>query len=212
MVRRMVIIALIALVQVALLLSSMSGAQAARSHGLATDFYPSGSHVIYFPAVSNAGMDCRWGFFCEGGVPVFHLCPQDQLHCLGGWAQYAGYHRNHLRLQFVLYASSYESGADSAGKPWSRVAYEDFLLANRINGYHPLQRRKPALSGAGVRGSMAAFQPNGSIDLVVMAAWTGTLEVEGLTVFTHRSSAMRRAALRDLRRQVGMTVRQAIDR
>jgi hypothetical protein len=201
-------IVLIALAQVALLVSSLSGTWAAQTVGLTADLYPAGSHIASFPAVSNADMDCNWGFFCEGGVPVFHLSPQDVLHRVGGWSQYAGYRHNGLVLRFAVYASTYASGTDAAGRAWSHAAFDDFVLADRINGYRMLPRETPAIQVSGQSGAMAALQRNGPIDLIVMAAWTGAAEVEGLALFPHRSPAMRRAAVRDLRRQVEMAERQ----
>src|SRR5436305_6416330 len=41
--------------------------------------YPPGAHVGYHPVLTNAEMDCMWGFICEGGGPPnFHFATQDR--------------------------------------------------------------------------------------------------------------------------------------
>jgi len=164
--------------------------------------YPPGTLISYFPAVRNVTMDCQWGFFCEGNVPLFHLHPQDQLHRISGWAQYAVWRHDHKRLQFVVYASEYADQIDLEGHPASEAAFSDFRAAIRVQHYELRRVGLPLLPEGLDGGAVVAVQRSGPDDLVAMAAWTGSREVEALTVFAHRSPTARRVALTDLSWQV----------
>lgn len=182
-------------------LSSSISAHAAKAR-IPARFYPSGAHLGFTANLSNHQMDCQWGFFCEGPVPLFHFRRQDDLHRLGGWAQYAGWHRHHRSMLFALYASRYADGVDIDGVPWSRAALNDLVQATRSHHYIPLQH-PPRLLPAGMKGvSFAALQRSGTDDLVVMACAGGQYEVEALVVFDHRSPSARTLALYDLAQQV----------
>jgi hypothetical protein len=164
--------------------------------------YPSGTRITYFPAVSNATMDCQWGFICEGNVPLFHLQLQDQLHRITGWAQYAVWNHSHKKMQFVVYASQYAPDIDLERRPWSRAAFDDFRAAIHAQGYKPLRDEPSLLPKGGDGGTVAALQRSGPDDLIVVAAWTSSHEVEAIAVFSHRSPGARRVALTYLARQV----------
>ena len=187
------------------ILSSTIAANAAKPR-IPASYYPAGTHITYFATLSNHRLDCMWGFFCEGQLPLFHVQTQDQLHRTSGWAQYATWRRHHEKMQFVVYGSTYAAGADSAGTPWSQAAFDDLLLATHVNGYLPLRHMPRLLPATAPGGSIAELQLSGSLDLVVMACWTGSQEVEAIVVFDHRSSSDRKMALRDLAQQVRVAI------
>ena len=112
---------------------------------------------------------------------------------LGGWAEFAGATLDGGRMRFALFSSTYAPG-------WSKEAYEDLLVAIENQGYAAVPGLSTHLAIAAGE-SMAELQPNGRFDLVVMAAWTGTHEVEGLADFAHNAHA-RHDALRYLRGQM----------
>jgi hypothetical protein len=171
----------------------------ASSHGIPAAAYPPGAHIGYRPVLTNAEMDCMWGFVCDGPVPNFHFVTQDDLHRTDGWAEFAGAQLDGGRMVFALFASTYAPG-------WSRQAYEDLIVTTENQGYAavPGLATHPSIAGG---ESMAELQPNGRFDLVVMAAWTGTHEVEGLADFAHNSRA-RHDALRYLRHQLHVALSQ----
>jgi hypothetical protein len=155
--------------------------------------YPAGAHISFRAHVTNHQLDCLWSFFCDGRLALFHTQTQDQLGRTGGWAEFAGAHLDGGRMVFALFASTYAPG-------WSKRAYEDLTVAIENQGYTPAAGLSTHLSIADGE-SMAELQPNGSFDLVVMAAWTGDHEIEGLVDFAHNARA-RHDALRFLRRQM----------
>jgi hypothetical protein len=165
--------------------------------------YPPSAHIAYRPALTNQDMDCVWGFFCEGNVPLFHFATQDQLHRVDGWAQFAGWrHQGKMLMAFALFASHYAPASDTGGVPWSARAFADLRVAIRAHGYAPL-RHLPRLMPATDRGgSLAELESSGGSDLVVMACWTGSLEVEAIAMYDHHSLWAQRTALTDLTLQV----------
>jgi hypothetical protein len=166
---------------------------AAASPAIPVSLYPPGASISFHSHVSNHHLDCLWSFFCDGGFALFHTQTQDQLQRTGGWAEFAGATLDGGRMRFALFSSTYAPG-------WSEQAYEDLLVAIENQGYAPVAGISTHLSIADGE-SMAELQPNGSFDLVVMAAWTGIHEVEGLADFAHNPRA-RHDALRYLRRQM----------
>jgi hypothetical protein len=165
-----------------------------------TRMYPTGAHVTYLPSMSDETMDCMWGFFCEGSVPIFHFSTEKDLHRTGGWGQFAGWH-NHA-MTFELFVSHYDSGVNEPSTRWSAAAFADFAAALRANGYSPLllsARIRPQVTTGGL---LTEIQYNGPRDIVVMARWFGSTEIEALAMFSHRSHSARYTALADLAQQV----------
>jgi hypothetical protein len=162
--------------------------------------YPTGAHITYQAAMSDETMDCMWGFFCEGGLPVFHFSTERDLHRAGGWGQFAGWHNN--AMTFELFVSHYENELNDQGSPWSAAAFADFAAALRANGYSPLRLASRIRPQATTGGVLTEIQYNGPRDLVVMARWFGSTEIEALAMFSHRSQAARHTALVDLAHQV----------
>jgi hypothetical protein len=185
----------------------LAGGLTARSAGAASAhlpaaLYPPGARIGYVPSLSNHDLDCSWGFMCEDGIPLFHFATQDELHRVGGWAQFAGWRHLHRRMVFALYVSSYEATLDPKGRSWSRDAFDDLLLATRAQGYgHVRHLASLAPPGAGA-DAIAELQPSGSKDILVMAYWSATTEVEALVVFDHGAAGSRQTATRYLSRQV----------
>jgi hypothetical protein len=186
---------------VAATLASTLTASAAKPRIPATS-YPAGAHIAHLPSVSNHELDCSWGFFCEGNVPLFHFQTQDQLHRIGGWAMYAGWRHHRSSMQFALFASQYEAGVDADGTAWSRAAFDDLLVATHAHSYVPLRHVARLLPARVARGDIDELQRSGSKDLVVMACWSGSLEVEALVVFDHGSATARQMATHYLTQQV----------
>jgi hypothetical protein len=175
-----------------------TGAQAARP-AVPAALYPAGAHISFRAHVSNHQLDCLWSFFCDGGIALFHTQTQDQLQRTGGWAEFGGATLDGGRMLFALFSSTYAPG-------WNEQAYEDLIVAIENQGYSPVPGLSTHLSVADGQ-SMAELQPNGSFDLVVMACWTGTQEVEGLADFAPSARA-RHDALRYLRRQLQIALRR----
>jgi hypothetical protein len=176
-----------------------AGAASAR---LPAALYPPGAHIGYDPSLSNHDFDCTWGFMCEDGIPLFHFATQDALHRAGGWAQFAAWRHVHSRMTFALYVSSYEATLDPQGRPWSRDAFDDLLRATHVQGYGQV-RHLPSLVRPGTNAdAIAELQPSGSNDIMVMAYWGATTEIEALAVFDHGAAGSRRTATRYLTRQV----------
>jgi hypothetical protein len=170
--------------------------------------YPSGAHITYRPVVSNADLDCLWGFFCDGNVPLFHFQTEDQLHRSGGWAQFAGVPRGrHTRMAFELFVSAY-GATDSAGAPWSERAFLDLRAALHDHDYHPAHRASGLLPAVRDGGTFVVVERSGSRDLAVMAYWAGSLEIEGIVMYAHGSAAARQVAWSSL----ALQIRVAADR
>lgn len=149
-------------------------------------------------------MDCLWGFVCEGGnISNFHLTPQDHLHRLGGWAQFAGIQQyGRMTMAFQLFASSYDPAPGETGTPWSEWAFRDLALALHDQGYS-FDRRHAGLIVSGHEGGrLLAVQPLGAQDLVVMAGWSGSFEVEGIALYRHGSRAAKHTAWTSLALQL----------
>src|SRR5947209_2285457 len=113
------------------------------------DTYPPHSHISYVAPLSNEQMDCMWGFFCEGSIPVFHVTTERDLHRLDGWAQFAGWHHN--AMTFELFASRYSASIDDQGTSASAAAFTEFAAVLRGAGYRCLHPsiRLPVGQGSG---------------------------------------------------------------
>ena len=178
------------------------GAQAAALR-IPAAVYPPGAHIGYRPALTNAEMDCLWGFFCEGHLPLFHFRMQDQLHRVAGWAQFAGVQRHgRTTMAFALFVSSYDSVPDEAGIAWSKQAFLDLEAALQAQGYHRDRHGTALLPAVPQGGTLVAMQPSGKQDLVVIALWSGPLEIEGIALYDHRPPSARQTAWASLALQV----------
>jgi hypothetical protein len=193
--------ALLFLISAALAAISMGGVQAAAPRLPAT-LYPAGARISYNPSLSNHSMDCMWGFVCEGYVPLFHTVTQDGLQRKAGWDQLASIpQRRGPRIVFWLFASRYAPASDDSAKPWSAWAFEDLHRQINAHGYARLGGSFHLLPPASLGASLAAREQTGGWDLVVMAAWSGDIEVESIVMYPHRSP-IRAAVVASLARQV----------
>lgn len=192
-----------ALTAVAISVIFNAGVSQAASSRLPATYYPAGAHTTFRPTISNQQMDCMWGFFCEGQLPLFHFFSQDQLHRVSGWGQFSGLRRaDRMVMGFELFASRYRSSPDLDGTPFAKDAFDDLIHATRARGYTPLARQ-PYLLPANVAGdSIAEVQRVSTSELIVMACWSGTAEVEAIVTVDHGSGAERSLAVRDLTNQV----------
>jgi hypothetical protein len=198
------------LVITALLGLPCSVARASGSLPLSPNLYPAHTRVSALDPLSNVEMDCDWSFDCADNqplttAPVFHLHTQDELHRLSGWAQFGDRPGKTSRMLFALYASRYAAG-DEQGLPWNVAAFSDFRAVLISDGYRDLNHF-PALPPRGDVGNSSAQQmrsPNG--DVLAMSCWVGSIEVEGVAVYSHQSIAQRTLAMRDLSRQIRSAV------
>jgi hypothetical protein len=158
--------------------------------------YPPGAHLGFRPALTNAEMDCRWGFVCEGGyIPNFHLNTQDTLHRESGWDQSAGIQqRGRTTMAFELFVSRYDPVSEDVGITWSERAFLDLQAAVRAQGYLLHPRERHLLPEAHPGDKLVAVQYLGKQDLIVMAFWSGTLEIEGIALYDHRSPTAKQTA------------------
>lgn len=171
--------------------------------GIPASVYPPGAHIGYRPILTNADMDCIWGFLCESGLPNFHVTTQDALHRIDGWAQFAGIQRRgRTTMAFELFVSRYDSGPDLTGTPWSERAFGDLRATLHAQGYLLDRRHTDLLPAAREGGALVAVQHAGVQDLVVMATWSGALEVEGIALYDHRPLAARQTAWTSLALQI----------
>lgn len=183
----------------------------AASAPIPSTVYPLGAHIRYDAALSNAALDCLWGFLCEGSYrPLFHYHRQDELHRTGGWAQFAGVHRRgRMVMAFELFTSHYDSVPVGSSSAWGELAFFDLESAVIGEGY-ALDRRDVALLPAPPGGDrLIAVQHVGREDLVVVALWTGTLEIEGIA-FYRRQPAARQTAWSSLILQVHLAFQRGV--
>jgi hypothetical protein len=170
--------------------------------GVPAGLYPTGAHVTYRPALTNHAMDCMWGYVCEDGLSLFHVNTQDTLHRLGGWAQFAGIrHQDRTTMAFELFASRYDSEPNLSGTPWSELAFIDLQKAIDGQGYHLVPDGIHLLTTPTAGGALVALRRDGRQDLVVMAAWSGSTEIEGIALYEH-SPAAKQTAWTSLARQI----------
>jgi hypothetical protein len=172
-------------------------------------YYPVGAHLAYIPHLPNHGVDCSWGFFCEGNVPLYHFHTQDQLHRLSGWAQYAGWRLGHERMTFALFASRYQDGVDANGIPWSRVAMKDLTYLLAAHDFTTVTGSLPFSEVTSLTNSLVAVKDSGPVDIVVTASRVGAIEVEAIVVFSHGSSSLRDTAVRLPMRQTRVAARSS---
>jgi hypothetical protein len=105
-------------------------------------------------------------------------------------------------MAFALFASHYKPTTDVEGVSWSARAVADLRAALRAHGYAPL-RQLPRLAPATDSGrSLAELKPSGVSGLLVMACWTGSLEVEAIAMYDPHSSWAQHTVMTDLTLQV----------
>ena len=181
------------------------GAHAA-SPQLPARLYPAGAHVTYRPVLTNQDLDCLWGFFCEGNLPLYHPRSQDALHRVGGWGEFAGVTRHgRVIMAFELFASSYASDGD---RLWSRVAFTDLRQAVLAHGYslrRPPVHQLQVSAGGCLQATEVAWSPDDQ-DLTVMACWSGKSEVEAIAMYPHGAGRARHQAVTDLALQVSAAI------
>jgi hypothetical protein len=195
--RRLVLTTLIALGGL-----SITTARAAAPR-LPASLYPPGSHISYRPSLSNHQMDCLWGFFCEGHVPLFHSVPESLLNRQTGWGEFAGVRtHNHMSMAFELFASRYASGTNEDGRSWAAAARDDLTAALKGHGYRSLHSSPPLVHGQVPGGWTAVIERSEEKDLIVMAGWIERTEVEAIAMVDHASPGARTTATTLLRRQV----------
>lgn len=168
--------------------------------------YPVQTRISTLAPLSNQQMDCTWSFACHDGQPllqswVFHLQTQDDLHRLSGWAQFGDSRAHTHRILFAVFASHY-SPDPTDGLPWNIAAFSDFRGATLSTGYQDLDHT-PRLLPTGMLGNTSVQQLRSrSQDAIAMACWVGSIEVEGLAIYTHGNKNQRRIAMRSLTRQI----------
>lgn len=183
------------------------GAQAAPVR-IPTTMYPAGAHIGYRPVLTNAEVDCMWGFTCEGGyIPNFHFNTQNLLHRLSGWGQFAGVQQHgRTTMAFGLFVNQYDAVPDETGAPWSERAIIDLQAALHVQGYGHIRRNAVVLPGGGTSETLLAVQHLGQQDLVVMAVQSGSLELEGIALYDHGLPAAKQTAWHCLARQIHRAV------
>lgn len=189
-------------------------ALAASSASLA-GLYPVHTRIIDLPHLTNVQMDCKWGFSCEGGkavrsAPIFHFQSQDDLHRLDGWARFGDRQSPAPRMLFAIFASRYSSSSDD-GLPWNVEAFSDFRGALMRSGYNDLSlARTPRLIPRGTIGNTSLqIVRSRDADVLAIACWTRSIEVEGIAVYAHGSVKQYRLALHALTRQARAAVNSA---
>lgn len=176
----------------------------AESPRIPADVYPSGAHVSFRPHLTNAEMDCMWGFICEGPpLPNFHLTPEGQLNRVGGWGQFAGVQRHgRTVMAFELFVSRYGPNLRDAAMSGSEQAFHDLELAIWSQGYRPNPHATRLISKATNGGAIGAVQFLGTQDLVVMASWSGPEEIEGIALYDNKPSSAGQRAWTSLAQQI----------
>lgn len=169
---------------------------------IAASLYPAGAHISYRPDLSNLQMDCMWGFLCDGGVVLFHTTSESTLHRLSGWGEFASSGVD--GPSFELFASRYGSGTNFDGTPWAQAAFADLALASRTHGYRTVHLSQIHHTSLDPTHVLTAQVPCGASNLLVMAWWDGTAEVEAIVAYNRKPAAERRIAVTDLVRQVDM--------
>lgn len=194
-----------------MLLAIIPGHAVASPSPLPANLYPARTSITSTMDLSNVEMDCTWGFVCpEGGprpgTPLFHFRTQDAMHRTMGWAQFGDTLSRKYPMLFALYASRYGAGSDN-GMPWNVRAFADFRTALIVASYtdiDPVPRLFPA-GQIGVSSEQVLRSKDG--DILAMACWTGSIEVEGMVIYPHRSNAAATIALRSLTNQIRLAVK-----
>lgn len=176
------------------------------AHLIPSALYPPQTRISRLEPLSNQQMDCDWSFACHDGQPllqswIFHLRTQDDLHRLSGWAQFGDASVHARRILFAVFASRY--GPDTSdGLPWNVAAFSDFRGATLSTRYQDLEQT-PRLLPKGALGNTSVQQLRSrSGDAIAMACWVGSIEVEGIALYTHGATDQRNIAVRSLTRQM----------
>lgn len=188
----------------------LPGQVLAASPRIPASLYPAHTRITSISPLTNGQMDCDWGFACYDAIPlsnapIFHLRTQDDLHRLSGWAQFGDGRQHHHRM---LFASRY-SADDAAGMPWNVAAFSDFRGALMTSGFEELERVPRLLPRGEVGNTSAQLARSADGDVLAMACWTGSIEVEGMALYAHGSPSDRQVALRYLTREIRAAVKAA---
>ena len=182
---------------------------------IAPALYPARTRISVLAPLSNQQMDCNWGFACHNGQAllqswIFHLRTQDDLHRLSGWAQFGDVRPLARRMLFAVFASHYSLDA-SNGLPWNIAAFSDFRGATMSMRYQELEHTPPFLP-KGILGNTSVQQlRSNSIDILAMACWAGSIEVEGIAIYTHGETHQERIAMQSLTGQMRAATAEALD-
>jgi hypothetical protein len=187
---------------------------ASGSPHLSAALYPARTRITTIDPLSNQRMDCNWGFSCRAGqpdtsAPVFHLRTQDDLHRLSGWAQFGDTPGGSSRMLFALFASRYSPGSEE-GMPWNVLAFSDFRAVLISDRYAEIERFPRLIPAGQIGNSSAQRLRSRDGDALAMSCWVGTVEVEGLAMYAHRSASQERLAMHDLSRQVRAAVKDVL--
>lgn len=207
----------ILLVPLALAAFASAGTARAGDARLPATLYPPGTHITYQPRVSNAEMDCSWGFICDWRTgrclrvcpfstlnSLFHLRTQEQLRRVGGWSQTGTSGGDSQMSQFALYMSQYAAGSNRAGIPWSLQGLLDLQRTAWLHGYEPLAR-PTGLLPATMSGTVLAMRHHyGNVSVLLLAYDSGTQEVESM-VSTTGGRALQQQVWNDLVLQLRAT-------
>jgi hypothetical protein len=149
----------------------------ARPRGIPARLYPRQERIVYEATVSNARLDCAWGFDCSRvpPAPTLHCSRQDALGRVGGWLQTTDGDARYAPT-FALAASTYP--ARGAPTPASR-ARADLAVAAEANGFVPVP--PPPLPGAHVT---ALRLTDGDVVVDLLGADVAGEEVEGYVLWT----------------------------
>lgn len=199
---RPLVLATIALVLALVLSLVPGGVTRAAPMKIPSSLYPAGAHVTFDATLTNAQVDCLWNFFCDGGIPLYHSYSQEQLQRQSGWGEFAGFHRGHTIQNFELFASQYLAGLTPAGTPYSMLAFDDLVQTSRSYGYVRLSTQ-PRLLASGVPGGTIAEElHDGTSVLIIMAAWSGTQDVEAIALVDGGSKSVLQVTVNELEGQV----------
>ena len=178
---------------------------------ISASLYPPHTRITQISPLTNAQMDCAWGFACHNGqamtdAQLFHLRTQDDLHRLNGWAQFGDGKVRGNRMMFAVFASHYDSASDE-GMPWNVVAFADFRGALMSQQYQDLARPRGLLPSGQVGNTSAQLGRSPNSDVLAMSCWVGSIEVEGVVIYAHGSHAAATFASRELSRQIAAAVK-----
>jgi hypothetical protein len=109
-------------------------------------------------------------------------------------------------MLFAVFASHYSP--DSAeGMPWNVVAFADFREALISQRYRDLARPRGLLPKGEVGNTSAQLARSANSDVLAMACWIGSVEVEGVVIYAHGSATIHALAARALARQIAAAVK-----
>jgi hypothetical protein len=183
----------------ALALASSQATARAATAPLDATLFPDGTALSYVASLSNLDMDCGWSLDCSQGrsqaAPSFHTKTEEKLGRQGGWTVMGTLLTNQgqSEVDWVINVSFFQTGQDAKGRPFTQVAFNDFVTQTQKFGVK--KQAGPDL-GAGPLGTYKGTftTSGGSTKVELMAYATGDVEVESLVGFDpHRKSDARLA-------------------